>query len=264
MRPLKDFYPFFKLILDSCVESYEFNCEPKLTEVFRNQRMMIVINHSTPLSWIPVIGLLTCKSVESFGGDRKPRGIVDRWFYTNPITRRIAEYVTQSTQGLGMQELIEAFHASKQSDLVLFPEGAHAMFGDPGQIRNFRSNKFIEIAVRAQAPILICVHHGSEAWSFPVSLPAQLGLWLTPISNFFSEGIINQRPLNIPFPKARVKKLKMKCILYKPQLSPLDLQSDEKKLAVQLENEAFLVRELMQDELEKLKAGDSPRNLSVT
>jgi hypothetical protein len=250
MRKIGDYTDLLKALKDSFIQELEFTCEPDLTSVLRNPRLIVILNHSTPLSWVPAISTLGLKVAECGGEDRIPRGIADKWFYSNPIGAKFAEFFTQSATPQTFEQLIEEFKEAQRKDLVIFPEGANTFFGDVRKVQDFRSSKFVEISIRCQAPILIVSHQGSEHWSTSLEVPAQLGQWITPLAPFFGKKISEFSSLNIPISFSKIKKFKMHCQLYMPTLYEADLSVDPIQRKHQLDQEASMIKEIMEDNLD--------------
>ena len=252
MRELREYEPLLKALNASICEKTEIHSEIPLEQIMKQPRLVVAFNHATALSWIPAIALLTEKIVEAGGGDRIPLGVVDKFFYSNPITQGIAEYITQSKFPLGFDELLASFQKRDRTDLVIFPEGAQTFFGDPDKIQDFRSPRFLELAIRAQAPILLAVHRGSEAWNMPLQLPQEWGAWLLPFSAFFGKGLMQSGLLNVPFRLKKIPLFSMKLHLYSPALYESDLSENENERRHQLQEEAEKVKALMQEMWEEL------------
>jgi hypothetical protein len=165
MRRLSDYEFLTNNLLGLVAQETFLHSDRPLDEVLEeNKRLVVVFNHSSPLSWIPGPCLLTAHLCARGGGYRKPIAVMDRFFYSVPILRMLAKFVTQSDRALKFHELVAHFERLDDADLVVFPEGSNCFFGPPDQIQPFRSNRFVEIAMRTQTPLLICVHRGSEEW----------------------------------------------------------------------------------------------------
>lgn len=252
MRTLSGYVEFLNAVLLSVTEKTEFHSRPALTEIVRNPRMVVILNHATPLSWIPAIGLLTNEVVKAGGGDRTPIGIADKWLFSNPFTLPLAQYLTQSDRHLSFDELIEKFQNSEKTDLALMPEGANTFFGNVHEVQKFRSPKFIEIAIRANAPIFIVVHKGSESWSLPIQFPLEIAKLILPYSKFFGEKLMNSEALNLPVFMQKIPRFAMSCELYHPTLKVEDLSDDSSERRQQLEEEGEKIRARMNELLLQL------------
>ncbi len=246
-RQLSDYSEFLTAIHKTWIEETDFKSTPDFMEVMKEPRLVVAINHSTPLSWLPAMSALTLEAVKSGGGDRTPQGVVDKWFYSNPLTKIVGEYLSQSDHPQTFDELLANFSQAERTDLVVFPEGANTFFGDVHAVQEFRSSRFIELAIRAQAPILVVAHTGSENWSVPFQIPNEWIEFVQPFSKFFGEGLMKYRSLNLPFFLKRIPVFRVRCALYRPSLQSADLASDPQDRRVQIRTEAEKVRQMMID-----------------
>lgn len=253
MRTLADYQEFLQALLKSFAHETNFKSQPDLKTIIENNtRLVAVVNHATPLSWVPAMSLLALKVIEVGGGHRIPRGIVDKWFYANPFTKVIAEYLTQSDHPQTFDELVESFGNSENTDLVIFPEGAYTFFGGVDKVQQFRSNRFIEIAIRCQSPMLLVAHKGSENWSLPLQLPTEWGNYVLPFSKFFGEKLMRSEPLNVPLMPQKMNIFAMTCEIYTPDLKLADLSNDIEVRKQQLETEGHKVMVKMNQMLQSL------------
>lgn len=247
MRKLKDYQPLLSSLLRLMVEDIDFKSEIPLKSILKNPRLVVVMNHSTAISWLPPVCLLTEKVCRAGGGRRTPRGIIDKFFYKHPILRTLAEYISQSDKPQTFDELLEDFQESDQTDLVVFPEGAMTFFGDLNEIQPFRSPRFVEIAIRAKAPILLAVHRGTEDWNFPFPIPADLIGLVQMVSPFFGQKFSQEKSVNLPLKLKKVRRFRMRLKLYLPSLYEADLAENPHQRRVQMQEEADKIRELMQE-----------------
>lgn len=247
MKKLGEYQAFLSALLRSMVEDFQFKSEEPLEQVLKTPRLVVVLNHGTPISWIPPICLLTEKACEAGGSDRISKGVVDRFLYSNPLTRPIAEYVTQSSTPQSFDELLTQFQSMERTDLVIFPEGAMTFFGDINQIQPFRSPRFIEIAIRTGAPLLVCVHRGTENWNLRLPLPLELVQTVAMFSRFFGDRLREDSQINLPLRLSKVPCLRMHTKLYVPRLYASDLAGHPEERRAQIQTEADDLRALMQE-----------------
>lgn len=252
MKTVADYIEFLRALKASLIQESSFHSEPSLSAVFRNPRLIIVPNHATPVSWLAVACELAEQAVAAGAGDFVPRGVADRWFYSNPFTKPIAEYLTQSDHALGSEELIETFREAHRQALVIFPEGANSFFGNVNEVQPFRSAKFVEISIRCQAPILLAVHRGTESWSVPLTLPHELSQLVLPYSKFFGERLAEMKTFNWPLWPQKIPKFSMTCRLYVPALYESDLSHDPLERRHQLQHEANEIHAMMEEMLRDL------------
>jgi hypothetical protein len=246
MRKLESYSEFLNSVLKTLCQKTLFSSNPSLKEIVKENRMVVVVNHATPLSWIPAMCLLATKVAKAGGGDRVPMGIVDKWFYSNPLTTMIAVYLTQSEKFLNFDQLILKFKKTKKVDLVVFPEGAHSFFEMNQSIKTFRSSRFIELAIKTDSPILLAVHKGSETWSKTFPVPAQIGALIMAFSEFFGKKILEHGSIGVPWID-KMDEFKMHVEFYNLSLKQKDLKDDLEERKAQLKLEAEKIKIKMQE-----------------
>lgn len=252
MKRLGEYQSFLSALLRSMVDRFEFTTDDDMTELMKEPRLMVVLNHGTPISWVPPICLLTEKAVEAGGEDRISRGIIDRFFYSNPLTQPIAEYVTQSPTPQTFEELLQQFSTVERTDLVVFPEGAMTFFGDVSEIQPFRSPRFLEIAIRAEAPLLLAIHRGTEQWNLRLPLPLELIQTVSMFSKFFGAKLQQEPQINLPLRLGKVPNFRMRIQKWVPSLKAADLSEDPTERRAQLQAEADRLRSRMQSLFDSL------------
>jgi len=258
MRRLKDYHPVLSSILGKIAQETTFNCVPPLEAIVEKYpKLVVALSHSTPLSWLPSASLLGVKFFEAGGAERVPMGVMDSFFFDVPGIREIARYLTQSQRSLSYFELSERFETRGDFDLVLYPEGSNCFFGRPEEIQEFRSSKFVELALRTDAPILIGVHLGSENWAKTIEVPLDMMRRLNLLPNFvfdFVEKRIKKTgrfvlPL-LPMP---MRKFHLRCELFVPELKLSDLSKQYAERVLQLKLEGARIRLRMQEMLAELR-----------
>ena len=255
MRKLRDYEPFLTPLLKFIAPNAKVTSDPGLSEILKDEKKMVIaFNHAAPLSWAPAVSLLTREVVEQGGGDRLPRGIMDQFFFQFPPLRPLAKWIAQSNEFLSFDELVEDFENADQADLVVFPEGSNCFFGPSDEIQKFRSPKFIEIAVRADAPILIAVHAGSESWGQTFKFPPALSAIIPFLPSFAQKGIASNGLVNIPMLPKPIEDFRMHCEIYRPKLKARELSKDQFERREQLLEEAAHIHHLMETILENLRA----------
>jgi hypothetical protein len=257
MKRVREYEPVLSQLMLWMARDTRFRCRPKLADVLsRHERLVFAISHGSPLSWLPSVSLLSAHVNARGGGHRRPVGIMDRVFFEMGLTRRIAQYLTQSERPLSFGELVQSFMTGRCDDLVVFPEGSNCFFGDPGVIQEFRSSKFVEVAIRAKAPILVCVHKGSEKWATALSVEKQFVDrldWLPKFAWDFLEHRLRANGLfTLPLWPAPMDKFEMLCELYEPTLDESDLSEDPGLRHEQIRSEGEKIRALMMRMLAEL------------
>lgn len=256
MRKLSDYIELFDVLRRTVIPESKFSSEPSLEHILRNPRLIIAISHSTPLSIIPAVSLLGCEIAKAGGSTRVPFGIVDKWYYKHPLTSMIANYITQIPEPIDFETALKILSEDESRDLVIFPEGANTFFGNKHEIQPFRSNRFIELSILTQSPILICVHKGSENWGAEIPLTEGLGKSLAPLvlpfSKFFGNKIQSEEKINVPQLPSKIESFKMHCEVWLPGLYEADLDQDPEGRKEQLAHEGEKIRGRMQDLFDEL------------
>lgn len=269
VRCLAEYEPLMTQAMELMANETQFECNPPLGEVFqRYSRLIVAINHGTPLSWLPAVSLLATNACARGGEKRVPLGVMDRAFFHIPFVRELARLLTQTDRPFTFEELAQRFSERGDIDLVVFPEGSNCFFGRPEEIQEFRSPKFVELAIRTESPILVCVHYGSEKWARTIRVPGELVDHLKVLPQFifdFLEKRIRQTGLlALPMPPLPMEKFVMRAELYHPKLGYQDLSNDPVERKSQIRQEAERVRAKMREMLERLKSGNWENTLQAS
>lgn len=264
MRRLFEYGPILNQVMDFMAKDVHFESTPSLEEVFREHpRLIVALNHGTPLSWLPAVSLLASRACEFGGGDRVPLGVMDRTFFQIPVVRELAHLLTQAERAFSYNELSERFSERGDIDLVVFPEGSNCFFGEPQEIQEFRSPKFVELAIRTGVPILIGVHSGSEKWARALRIPEEMVDHLRILPQFafdFIEKRVRKTGLFVlPLLPMPMEKFAMRVELYSPALKFEELSSDPGIRTTQVQEEAERVRDRMRAILEEIRLKEDSR-----
>jgi 1-acyl-sn-glycerol-3-phosphate acyltransferase len=187
---------------------------------------------------------------------------MDRFFYEIPGLRSLASYVSQSTGALSFDELVEQFSNERDVDLVVFPEGSNCFFGPPEDVQPFRSARFVEIALRARSPLLLCVHRGSEDWGVSLqvdgSMIERLRALPGPVYSWLNRTLQVERRLQetglvtLPSLPRPMERFDMLCELFTPTIQIENLPVDPAERKIRLSEQAKLIREQMKNMLAEL------------
>jgi len=216
-------------------------------------KLVVALNHG-PMAgaFAGLIGIADMFQ-KSGGSARRPFGITWRTFYQLPISKQIFSYLTQVDRGLNFDEANQLLSNSAFTDCFIMPEGELCNFGNGLDVQPFLSPRFIELAIRNKAPVLIVAHQGSEKWAWPVAVNDQyksLFNWLprNMRHSFKKSGIIS-----IPKPlRRKLNQLYMSFYLYQPDIAEAQLAEDKAERVNQLQKEAQKVREQMQKMVTRL------------
>jgi hypothetical protein len=258
MRRLSDYEPFTSGLLSLMARETRFKSRPRLDQVLAEEpRLIVVFSHSSPLSWLPAPCLLTAHACARGGGARTPVAVMDKFFYSVPPLRWLAEWVSQNEKLLTFEELVERFQSIDRGDLVVFPEGSNCFFGPPEEIQEFRSPRFMELAIRTRTPLLTVVHRGSESWGLKLKVSADqyeqmVEHWKLPefAQKFLGDRLKRSGLLVLPWLPKPMPRFAMLADLYRPR--ELELSNDVEIRRLQVAEEAERVRAHMREQLREL------------
>lgn len=189
MRRIVDFSPVLASVLRTFVDRVTITNEPRALEdlLEEHPRALFVLNHGPAHMPIVPVAALGRALVEHGGGSRRCIGITFRGLYLVPGIRELARYLTQVEEPPSVDELIERSTREDFDDVLIMPEGHNCVFGDPGSIQPFTSPRFVELALRMGAPIVLAVHSGLEETAIEVAAPEE---WLkSPLLSMLPYGI---------------------------------------------------------------------------
>lgn len=211
-------------------------------------RLMICANHGPPHT--PLVGMSAVSRcmIEAGRGDRRPLAVTFRALYSVPVFRELAAWLTQLPGPYRLDEIVRYFEEREFTDLCLAPEGQNSIFGDPAEIREFTSPRFVELAVRLEAPILLSVAVGMEAWARKIPMPdlSMMDPIVRRISHTLADSLPEQHTLCLPISFEKIPTLRHGFALYRPGFSLADLEGLggwERKALIR--EEADRVREAM-------------------
>lgn len=265
MRRLADYEPILANLLRSMAKDIGFYSNPSLTDVFsEHSRLIVAINHATPLSWLPSVACLAVHACARGGENRRPMGVIDHFFFQVPFLKQAAQFLTQTDGPLSYRDLAKRFAETGDIDLVVFPEGSNCFFGDPSEVQEFRSPKFIELSIETGAPILVAAHTGSEHWALSLPVSDDIARYLNLLPRFaydFLESRVKKTGrLVLPMMPLPMDRFDMACEVYRPKLQPGDLEGDRDRRRAQLFEEAENIRQIMQRLIEDLRSGKKPQS----
>ncbi len=235
------------------VRSSYFMSQPKLRELFsEHENLIFIANHSTPLSWLPTICLLGTEAVRNGGESRTPIGVMDKFFFQVPFLKTMSQFLTQSSVMWSFEEIKDRLISSSYMDLMLFPEGSNCFFGEPSEIQEFRSPRFVELSIMTGTPIVLVVHQGSESWAQALDIGESLLPFSQFIPSYVQKKINETGVFTLPLVPGSIEAFKMSCVLYKSPLKPEDLSQNIDERKSQIKEEAEKVRQLMIKQLHLL------------
>jgi len=188
-------------------------------------RVVVIANHGPP--HVPLVGMCAVgRCMNELGhGDRRPLSIAFRAFYRVPGIRQFFARLTQLPEPLPFEGILQHFETQGFTDLCVIPEGQNCVFGHPGDIRQFTSPRFVEMAARLDVPILVAVGVGMEPWAREVPLPDLSSVepavrWVSPS---LADSLHVERSLCLPVSFEKVPELRYGFELHRAGLRPADL-----------------------------------------
>jgi len=256
MRSVKDFSLLASAMTKALAKRISFSSKSdNMSDILKKHPQLIVaLNHGPMLG--PLASTITLNKLymENGGENRKPMAIIWRLFYKIPLYKYAIQYITQVDRGLNFDEFLAQMENEGFTDLFVKPEGENCNYGDGLEIQPFLSHRFIEFALRLNAPILVLVHQGSENWAKTLPVSKHLDPILKKLPKKSYDRIKETRLLSIPFLVKRLKNLNVMYKLYQPQISAADLNVDIDARKVLLKKESDNVRTLMQSMTDELKS----------
>lgn len=253
---LPDLYRRLKWIYPLLFDEIIVHSSPPLRELLaRHPKVVHAISHAGTLGWIPAILALLRVALLEGGENRKALGVFHRGLYRVALSRWLLRFVFQSTEPPTFARVITAFKEGPISDVALFPEGDNCILGDVYEVRPFRSPKFIELAIAAEAPILVTVHRGSEEWGKDFYIPSWMLRWVRQFQPSYVRPLMKNPILNLPTGLTRIPKFSLRSALYFPRISYDQLSSRPRERWFQLQAEAQQVKRLMEALLKDMPYG---------
>ncbi len=250
MRSIEDFSIanyFLKKYYTSDIEIFEQSDDLEAI-LEQHPKLIIAVNHGSAAAPAPVLAGIVDNFLKHGGSNRKPIMIVWRTFYKVPLIRHLVKYISQVNEGLSAKEFLHKFQHEGFTDLFVLPEGENCMLDDNDHIAPFLSPKFIEFAVRGNAPVLVVAHEGTEKMSTPFEFEdshMKLMKWL-PTRHF--DILKRTKVLNYPhFFETNIDRIRLYYKLFEPSLSVEELREDQQELREQLTVESDKVHHLMSE-----------------
>jgi hypothetical protein len=225
-------------------------------------RLIMTVTHGGLLSWLP-FALAMMRATLDVDPTRRMAGTMHPLVWKIPGLRRLAVALSGAEQPYTFPELLAGLTEGSSTDYYAFPESEYCNYGDLSMVKPLRFHGFIELAVRAQVPLLLVAHRGSEGWYRPVDLSGRLFplVEALPPSTFESielnknnclEQIQTYHNVNVPLPLRRVH-LALAFAVYYPTHYATGLSESFKERRRQLAMEGERVREHLQSLYDSLR-----------
>lgn len=253
LKNIEDYRPILEKVFHQIIHNYAFDSQDVLLDISqKKEKVITIMNHSTPLSWLPAACVMAEQFCRAGGGSRVPIAVMHKFFFDFPLLKPLGKYFTQFNQVLSFDEVLKKFQANECTDLAIFPEGSNCFFGEGHVVQPFRSPRFVEIALRAKAPILLAAHHGSENWAKSLRIQREKIPFMAYLPGWVNEKIERGGHFTLPLWPRPIEDFRMKCEIYEPELKLEDLSGHRRERLDQLWQEAERVRHRMQEMVDSL------------
>lgn len=187
-------------------------------------RLLVIMNHGPALGPAPALTAFLQSVVMAGGGERAPFGVTWRGFHRLPGVRDLASVFTQSSRELDVEDLVVRLTEGPFNDCCIMPEGELCNVGNGIDVQPFLSNRFIEVAARAEVPILLVAHTGSENLAQTLPVPDALTPMTTLLPRRLRQTLSQTGVVSMPWVlSGRVPQLGMACQLMETPLSASEL-----------------------------------------
>ncbi len=242
-----------KPMVDFFVEDVRHTSSPEFDEILsRHPRLIHLGNHGTMLAPYLLSGAIAKLMDENGGGQRMPFAVIHRRLFKLPFVKVYFKRNFNSDKPYKFDEVLRELREGAFTDFVVFPEGANENIGDVYKISPFKSHRYLELAILAEAPILIHTHRGTEDWASTVRLDQVSMLLLERLAPKYYQRIAPTRMLNFQGIPTKIKKLRIHSLLYLPRLKAEELSEDPTERRAQIREESMQIAELMRKQLTKM------------
>lgn len=250
VRKLVDFAPVVEAILRTSVDRVVVvSGRPALEDVLgRERRVVFALNHGPPHLPVVPVAALQRTVLECGGGDLRAVGIMFRGLYLVPALARLVRFLTQTDAPPSFRDLLDGLTSGAFDGVVVMPEGANCFFGAPCALQPFASPRFVELAARVDAPIVLAVHRGLEGHARELGLPraVQESELLRRLPYGLGRALARTGRITLPSSLERLPELRMAVDVHRPSSTSADLEAMSEAAAREwVEREAAVVHEKM-------------------
>jgi hypothetical protein len=237
--------------------------------LLEHPKLVVAANHGAAYGPLAAVAGYMTLMQELGMRERSYFGVTWRGLYRTPGVRQFARFVGQTDGVRSAAEYARLLREGPHHDFIVMPEGDNCLFGDGLRVQPFLSHGFVEVAVRAQVPILIATHQGSEAWAAHIRVGRQAsGRFMDPLARApggvghvlrrWSHRLRETEQITVWNPlKGRLPRLNLHFQLYRPSLTLDQLADDRMERRAQLMADGEEVRARMIGAVERM-AGLAP------
>lgn len=256
MRTVEMFYSVMRFVKKAYTKQVVLHdSSENLRDILQRYPQLVVAMNHGPMAG-PLAGSIAMMDqyYKNGGGRRTPIIIAWRGFYQIPFIKHVIRYMSQVRTPPNLDGFAKKLTQDGFTDLFVMPEGENCSFGNGLDIEPFLSPRFIELALRANTPILIAVFTGAEIWSNIIPVSDQLTPVLKYLPKKTFERLQATRRVNVaPLRLQKIPKLQVSFRLYQPTLTVEDLNAADSR--IKLQNEADVVRAIMQEMVDMIAKG---------
>lgn len=248
--PLVGLEPIFERILETATRRVDLvQGEAVLEDALRtSRRFVIALNHGPMhLPVVPVSALGRVLLAHSASALRLV-GVFFRPFYYVPGLSAVIRHLTQLEEPATFDSLVDGFESDAWDGVVVMPDGANCVFTDPHELPAFASPRFVELAARVDATILLFVHTGLEGYAQAVPMPSALRRsWLLRHLPYgLGKAIGRTELLALPSLLPRRAELRVAVDVHRPSVTSAELRAmDPVERRAWVAGEAAIVRAKM-------------------
>ncbi|CAA0104704.1 Uncharacterised protein [BD1-7 clade bacterium] len=192
------------------------------------------------------------------GAERRQLMIAWKHFYKIPLLKQLIQHFSQLEQPLHGDEIIQKFSSENYNDFIVYPEGENSIYGDGTKIEEFVSPRFLEVAIAAEAPVLIAAHYGSQKSASKITLSEKQVRWIKKLSPKAIQKLAKPGDVYLPgFQYSKTPEFKVIFKLYKPKLTLTSLPAEPADRQRALAKEAEKIRKIMQGLLNEITGVNS-------
>lgn len=232
-----------------------FEADPDIESVLQvAPRLIHILNHGPSLAPYVVGAYVAQEIVRAGGGQRVPFAAVHRNMFRLPIVKDLIARSLGARRAFTFEDVVNQFQNGNFTDFVLSPEGSNEMRGNPYEVRPFKSHRYIELSIRLDIPMLLTAHRGTEDWTLSLrfsDFTASLLSWMNPR---MAQLLSFNQTVNVQGVPTPLQQLRVKSLLYKPELKYDELADHPRQRQLQLREESEKVRKILSRMLGSLDA----------
>lgn len=229
MRSASHYGTFFERVLRATVDAWAIDSgrDALRRTLSSSRRIVFALNHGPPHAPLIPVAALGTALIEDGAGDRRIVGITFRGLYAVPGLGAAVRWLTQVDAPPRFDALLADLTADRFDHVVIMPEGHHCVFGDPSEVQRPASPRFVELAVRGDAALVLVAHRGTETWARSVVTPRSLrrARWPHLVSRSIGAALVREGTLALPSGTPRIKRLRMAIETFVPSLDRATFES---------------------------------------